>query len=846
MREEELGLLIKLLREAANDEVVVDISAKVATLSADMACRMILGKKYTDKDLDEKGFKAVMHELMHLAATPNIGDYFPYIGKLDLQGLIKRMKAMRKTFDDFFDKIIDEHIQSENGEDKVKDFVDAMLGFGCSQESEYRIELPNIKAIMLDMLVGAIDTSATVIEWTVSELLRNPKVMKKVQMELESVVGMKRKVEESDLEKLEYLGMVIKESMRLHPVAPLLIPHQSTEDCMVGDFFIPKKSKVIVNAWAVMRDPSAWDEAEKFWPERFEGSNIDLRGRDFQLIPFGSGRRACPGLQLGLTEVRLVVAQLVHCFDWKLPNNMLPSDLDMTEDFGLAMPRANHLLAIPTYRLHHQLFVVSLAYLCLWRNKKKGRKLPPGPKGLPILGSLHMLGPNVHRDLHQLAQTYGPVMHLRLGFVPVIVVSSPQAAEMFLKTHDLVFASRPPHEAAKYIAWDQRNLAFGQYGSYWRNMRKMCTLELLSQTKINSFKSMREEELDLLIKQLRETANDGVVVDISAKIATLSADMACRMILGKKYMDQDLSGKGFKAVMHELMHLAATPNIGDYFPYIGKLDLQGLIKRMKAMRKIFDDFFDKIIDEHIQSKKGEDRVKDFVDIMLGFVGTDEFEFRIERPNIKAILLDMLAGSMDTSATAIEWTVSELLRNPRVMKKVQMELEKVVGMKRKVEESDLDKLEYLDMVIKESMRIHSVAPLLIPHESREDCIVGDYFIPKKSRVIINAWAIMRDPGEWDEANKFWPERFEGSSKDVRGRDFELIPFGSGRRGCPGIQLGLTIVRHTVAQLVHCFDWKLPNDMLPEHLDMTEEFGLTMPRANHLLAIPTTYRLHHQSG
>ena len=285
-------------------------------------------------------------------------------------------------------------------------------------------------------------------------------------------------------------------------------------------------------------------------------------------------------------------------------------------------------------------FLVSLAFLWLWISNKNAKKLPPGPIGLPILGSLHKLGANPHRGLHQLAQKYGPIMHLRLGFVPTIVISSPQAAELFLKTHDLVFASRPPHEAIKYIAWEQRNLGFAEYGSYWRNMRKMCTLELLSQTKINSFRIVREEELDLSIKLLREASNDGAAaVDISAKVARISADMACRMVLGKKYMDQDLDEKGFKAVVQEVMHLLATPNIGDYIPYIGKLDLQGLIKRMKAVRKIFDEFFDKIIDEHIQSDKGQDnKVKDFVDVMLGFVGSEEYEYRIERPNIKAILL----------------------------------------------------------------------------------------------------------------------------------------------------------------------------------------------------------------
>ncbi|XP_021802992.1 cytochrome P450 CYP736A12-like [Prunus avium] len=182
--------------------------------------------------------------------------------------------------------------------------------------------------------------------------MRHPKAMKKVQKELEDVVGLGRMVEESDLGKLDYLSMVVKETMRLHPVAPLLVPHAATEDCTVNGYHIPKKSRVIINAWAIGRDPSAWTDAEEFIPERFEGSDVDVRGNHFQLIPFGSGRRRCPGIQLGLIVVQLMLAQLVHCFDWELPNNMLPEELDMTEVFGITVARAKRLIAIPSYRLH--------------------------------------------------------------------------------------------------------------------------------------------------------------------------------------------------------------------------------------------------------------------------------------------------------------------------------------------------------------------------------------------------------------------------------------------------------------------------------------------------------------
>ena len=201
-------------------------------------------------------------------------------------------------------------------------------------------------------MAASMDTSATTIEWALSELIKHPPMMKKVINELEKVVGMERMVEESDLESLEYLNMVVKETLRLHPVAPLLIPHESIEDCTVDGFHIPQKSHVIVNVWAIGRDPNAWTDADKFLPERFMESDIDFRGQHFQFIPFGSGRRGCPGMQLGLTVVRLVLAQLVHCFDWELPDNMLPSELDMTEEFGITLPRAKHLVAIPTCRLH--------------------------------------------------------------------------------------------------------------------------------------------------------------------------------------------------------------------------------------------------------------------------------------------------------------------------------------------------------------------------------------------------------------------------------------------------------------------------------------------------------------
>ncbi|KAM1340623.1 hypothetical protein ACFX2H_038989 [Malus domestica] len=272
------------------------------------------------------------------------------------------MKRVGKTFDQLLEKIIQDHEQVSRSEqvqgNHHKDFVDVLLSsihqpLNPNDEEVYMLERTNAKAILLDMIVGAFDTSATTIVWTLAELLRHPKVMKRLQEELQSVIGMDRMVEESDLPKLDYLSMVVKESLRLHPVAPLLIPHQSMEDITVDGYHIPKKSRVFINIWTIGRDPSVWsDNVEQFYPERFMNSNIDLRGHDFQLIPFGSGRRGCPAMQLALATVRLALGNLLHCFNWGLPSGMLPKDLDMTEKFGLSLSKAKHLLAMPTHRLY--------------------------------------------------------------------------------------------------------------------------------------------------------------------------------------------------------------------------------------------------------------------------------------------------------------------------------------------------------------------------------------------------------------------------------------------------------------------------------------------------------------
>ncbi|XP_019055032.1 PREDICTED: cytochrome P450 84A1-like [Nelumbo nucifera] len=205
-------------------------------------------------------------------------------------------------------------------------------------------------------MFGGTETIASVIEWAMAEMIRSPADLSRVQQELVDVVGVDRRVQDSDFEKLTFLRRAIKETLRLQPPVPLL-QHETADDADIGGYAIPKQAQVVVNAWAINRDPEAWDEPETFKPSRFlkEGAP-DFKGSNFEFIPFCSGWRSCPGMQLALYTLELAVAHLLHCFTWDLPDGMKLSELDMNDVFGLTLPRAERLVAIPTPSLQFPLF----------------------------------------------------------------------------------------------------------------------------------------------------------------------------------------------------------------------------------------------------------------------------------------------------------------------------------------------------------------------------------------------------------------------------------------------------------------------------------------------------------
>ena len=198
------------------------------------------------------------------------------------------------------------------------------------------------------MFGAGIQTTAASLEWAMSELMRNPRVREKAQAEIRQNFRGRETIHEIDVKELGYLKSVIKETLRLHPPLPLLIPRECRETSIIGGYEIPMKTKVIVNAWAIGRDPKHWHDAESFIPERFHHSSVDFRGANFKYIPSGAGRRICPGISFGLANIEFALAKLLYHFNWELPNGMKPEELDMDETFGFVAGRKNNLKLIPT------------------------------------------------------------------------------------------------------------------------------------------------------------------------------------------------------------------------------------------------------------------------------------------------------------------------------------------------------------------------------------------------------------------------------------------------------------------------------------------------------------------
>ncbi|CAI0409638.1 unnamed protein product [Linum tenue] len=492
--------------------------------------------------------------------------------------------------------------------------------------------------------------------------------------------------------------------------------------------------------------------------------------------------------------------------------------------------------------------VISTTTLLLKRSAKSkqragpGRR-PPGPRKLPVIGNLHqMVGPSLpHRRLADLAQEYGPLMLMELGEISCLVVSSPEWAKRIMQTHDATFADRSTLPAVDVIFYGGRDIVFAPHGEFWREMKKVSVVELFGAARVRSFRPIREQETGKLVESIRAHT-------IASSSATSTPVSLGNCITSRAAFGKTGDQKQVEAVLpyiEEIIETLGVFSLVDVFPsskllrFITRFDT-----KLKKLHAAADAIMETIISDHVakrsSAKHDDDDDEDLVDALLNLKDNNDLGFPFTNVEIKAVILDMFIAGMATWAVLTEWAMSELMKNPKIMEKAQKEVRQVFDKKGQVvNEALLDELHYLQLVIKETLRLHPPGPFTIPRKCRKTTVIDGYEIPVGTRVFINISALGRDPNHWTEPETFNPERFLNNPINYNGLDFNFVPFGSGRRMCPAIQYATTIVSFVLANLLYHFDWKLPNGMRPEDIDLKEKSGLEVRRKNNLLLIPIPY-------
>ncbi|PRQ33881.1 putative licodione synthase [Rosa chinensis] len=491
--------------------------------------------------------------------------------------------------------------------------------------------------------------------------------------------------------------------------------------------------------------------------------------------------------------------------------------------------------------------------------------LPPSPLALPIIGHLHLLGPLIHRSLHNLSLRFGPLFSLRLGSVPCIVVTSPELAEEFLKTHELTFMSRPELTSIQTLTYNS-SFIFKPAGAYWKFMRKLSMTELFNSHSADKFLSIRDQECMRLLRLLAKKAQSYEAVDLSEEIRRLCFGIIGQMIAGKSAMT--VPAREAWLMVSEATAIAGEMNFCDFNWVWKKLNLDGYRNKMERLQRRVDERLEAFIVEREELRKKHKKIDgggsqvgqrevDFLDVLLDLLdaeSSEAAEVGFSRLHIKALLADFFSAGIEPIAILLEWALAEIINHPKMLEKARKEIDRVIRDGQLVRESDVPNLPYLQAVIKETLRLHPPLPLLMKICGKQ-CKIGKYFIPENAFLFVNLWAIGRDPTNWENPLEFWPERFlhlDGRDQtstliDFKGQHYQLIPFGSGRRICAGVNLTMKIVPRLLAAMIQCFDWKVGgsdcNKMNNNNvLDMNEEPGLTTRRANNLVCVPVA-RLNH---
>ncbi|RDX67353.1 3,9-dihydroxypterocarpan 6A-monooxygenase [Mucuna pruriens] len=524
--------------------------------------------------------------------------------------------------------------------------------------------------------------------------------------------------------------------------------------------------------------------------------------------------------------------------------------------------------------------IVTYTMMCT-KTTSNNVQLPPSPQSIPLIGHLHLLTPSLYKSLHTLSSKHGPLLLLRLGpSRRLLVVSSATVAAAVFKTHDLAFSSRPAFAFADKLPLGTAGFITAPYGPYWRFMKKQCVTELLSTRQLDRSKTIRREEIERSIKRVLGSARENVALHLSSEFMKLTNNVTCRMAMSTSCSENCEDAERIRKLVKESFELAAKLCFGDVLGPLKDFTFWLYGKKALDVSTRYDELLDKVLKEHQHkrlSHNADETQRDLMDILLDVYHDAHAHFKITTTHIKAFFLvtfifhiylyfpshlfsfvelivtasmklkfiiyscgkDLFIAGTDTSAEAMQWAMAELLNHPEAFERVRNEIELVTGNVRLVEESDVPNMPYLQAVVKETLRLYPPGPVTT-RECRQHCKINGFDVPPKTAVAINLYAIMRDPDSWDHPNEFRPERFLKEQDDDSERmKFNFVPFGGGRRGCPGTTLAFNLMNTAVAAMVQCFDWRIGEDGKGEKVDMQSGSGMSLSMLHPLVCVPVVH-------
>ncbi|KAK1435352.1 hypothetical protein QVD17_01113 [Tagetes erecta] len=487
------------------------------------------------------------------------------------------------------------------------------------------------------------------------------------------------------------------------------------------------------------------------------------------------------------------------------------------------------------------LVTVTLIFLVYTFYQRIRFKLPPGPRPWPIVGNLYDVKPVRFRCYAEWAQQYGPIISVWFGSTLNVVVSNNELAKEVLKEKDKHLADRHRSRSAAKFSRDGQDLIWADYGAHYVKVRKVCMLELFTPKRLEALRPIREDEVmamvELIFNDSTHPDKIGKSLVMRSYLGAVAFNNITRLAFGKRFMTNegviDEQGKEFKAIVANGVKLGASLSMAEHIPWLRwffPLEEDAFAKHGERRDRLTR----AIMEEHNAARLKTGGAKQhFIDALL----TLQNQYNLSDDNVIGLLWDMITAGMDTSAVSVEWAMAELIKNPRVQQKAQEELDSVIGSERVLTELDFPNLPYLRCIAKEALRLHPPTPLMLPHKASANVKVGGYDIPKGSNVHVNVWALARDPATWKNPLEFRPERFLEEDVDMKGHDYRLLPFGAGRRVCPGAKLGINLMTSMLGHLLHHFSWAPANGLSPEEIDLSENPGLVTYMQTPLQAVAT---------